>query len=515
MLVFFRNTVIMTLLLLIVATTIRAGESPKSDGLYKYIEQARMDWEIPGLAVAVVKDDSVVFVNGFGTREQGKNLPVDAHTLFAIASNSKVMTATMIGMLAERDSISLDEPVVHYLPGFRLYDAQATAKITLRDMLSHRSGLATFGGDLSAFGTTNSSAELLYRLRFQKPTTDFRTTYGYSNLMYLAAGTALEKVTGKTWRANILQRILQPLEMNETRTSVADLAVSRNHAVPHIRAGEKIITAPYDNVDNLAPAAAVISSVNDLSHWLRCQLADGEWKGKQVIPREVVMEVRKAHTLLRVSENSYQFNPNTHLRAYGLGWGLSDYRGRLLVNHTGGLNGMLSWVGLVPEENLGIAVLTNFDDQSLFSALPYWLIDQYLGGAVEDWSAKALDRHRKGLERAKKAEAETVAKRVAGTTPTHPLAQYTGQYENPLYGPMDIRVEDGRLVIDAGANPGISGELTHWQYNTFRCQWNDPVWDKSFVYFDLSDEGTIRQFRVSVRPDWIDTLEYTFTKTNE
>lgn len=481
-------------------------------GLDAYVEKALADWQIPGLAVAVVKNDSVALAKGYGVRDIRKSEPVDAHTLFAIASNSKAFTTAALGILVQEGKISWDDLVLKYLPEFQMYDPEATRKVTVRDLLCHRSGLATWGGDWAWWGSIYTREEALRRIRYQEPVYDLRTGYGYTNQMFLVAGEVILSVTGRTWDDFIAERFFRPLGMNRSNTSVKTLEKMANVAAPHLLAEGRLLPIPYLNVDNAGAAAAINSSVNDLAQWLRLQLAQGVFNGEQLLDSAVIEETRKPHTLRQVSAANRKFNPFTHFSLYGLGWDLSDYRGRLIVSHTGGLDGMFSYTGFMPEENIGVAVLTNREDHSLMQALALHVYDAYLGVDFQDWSARYLERNRRRDQIEREAHERLLAARVANTKPSHSLQYYAGSYHNDIYGEVKIELANDKLTLYPLAHPGITGALEHWQYNTFRCKWSSPVWQESFVYFELNDAGAVACFRVKVRPDWVDTLEYTFEK---
>jgi CubicO group peptidase (beta-lactamase class C family) len=482
------------------------------DGLDAYVEETMKLWDVPGAAVVVVKDDTVVFAKGFGVRHVADGGKVDADTLFAIGSNTKAFTATAIGLLVQEGRLSWDDPVLRYLPDFQMYDPLVTRKITIRDLLCHRGGLATFQGDLASFNSIYDRAEIIRRIRFIEPGYDFRAGFGYSNSMFLVAGEIIPRVTGTSWDDFIEQRFFEPLGMSRSNTSLAGLASAANVATPHGFDHGKVVPIANDSVDNMAPAGSINSSANDMAQWLLLQTGNGSHGGRQLVDPAVISETRKPHNLLQVDERSKKLNPSTHFSAYGLGWGLSDYEGRLVVSHGGGLDGMISHVALLPEEKLGVAVMTNFDSHALHRAVVNHVIDAYLGvpdRELEKSYAPLVEqvRGRQEHERAAREEA-----RVQGTSPSRPAEDYVGKYTSAVYGDAEITLEDGALTIHPKGHPRISGRLEHWQLDTFLCTWTDRVWDQSLVFFDLDDQAKVKKFRFTVRPEWIDTLEYVFVK---
>lgn len=504
--------------LLIIVWNVNSGQNVFAqtpaplDDIDAYIEKALTDWNIPGLAIAVVKDDKVVLAKGYGVREINKEEPVDANTIFVIASNTKAFTATALGLLVQEGKISWDDPVLKCLPDFQLYDPVATRKITIRDLLCHRAGLSTWGGDLTWDESIYDRAEVIRRIRFQEPVFDFRTGYRYTNLMFLTAGEIIPKVTGQSWDDFLAERFFKPLGMARTNTSVKNLAQMDNVAMPHMLYRGNLITLPFLDVDNVGPAASINSSANDLAQWLRLQLAMGYFNGEQLVDTMIIEETRKPHNLQQISATGKKLNPYTHFTAYGLGWRLNDYRGQLIVSHTGGLDGMFSYTGFIPEENLGVVVLTNREDHTLMRALSLYVFDRYLGAEFRDWSQAYLEVHNRQAEREKQEKAQQIAGRVSDSKPSLSPESYAGAYTDAVYGNAEIRLEQGKLKLYLSAHPQMLGELEHWQYDTFLCKWNKPTWDESFIYFDLNDEGNVATFRMQVRPDWIDTHEYEFRK---
>jgi hypothetical protein len=285
-----------------------------------------------------------------------------------------------------------------------------------------------------------------------------------------------------------------------------------NVATPHSLIGDEVIPVPYDLTDNHAPAGAINSCVKDMAEWLRLQLAYGWYDGRQLVDSTVICETRKSHTLIEITEEGRKVNPWTHFVTYGLGWVLADYEGRLVVYHTGGLDGMYSYTGFLPEEKLGVVVLTNRDSHNLMRAIAFDIYDRYLGAEFRDWSRRYYDAYEERLARREEEKRKREEARIEGTKPSHPLAQYSGEYEDAVYGPADVRMEKGILVLYPKAHPGITGTMEHWQFDTFLCTSSSRIWDESLVYFDLDDEGNVAEFRVTVRPDWIDTREYRFVR---
>ena len=490
------------------------GQTAELDQLDSYIKTAVKDWELPGLSIAIVKDDQVVYQKGFGRRSIKQQGQVDEHTLFAIASNTKAFTATALGLLVQEGKISWDDPVLKHMPEFQLYDPQVTRKITIRDLLCHRCGLGLWAGDLTWWDSIYDRKEVIRRIRFQKPVNDFRTTYTYTNLMFLVAGEIIPHVEGVSWDHFIRQRFFKALDMNRSTTSVKELADMDNVAIPHVITDGQLVTIDHQNVDNCAPAASINSSVSDLSNWVRLQLNNGMYGGKRVVDSNIILETRKPHAMMSVSEKSKQLNPSIHFATYGLGFRAHDYQGRLVITHTGGLDGMLSYIGFMPEENIGVIVLTNSDEHSLHRAIPLYVFDLLLGIDGEDWSKVYLDDFNENKKQSREQEKQRLVEKAKGTRPTLALEKYTGTYTSDVYGTASIYQADGKLKIKLSAHPKFEGILTHWHYDTFLAKWDHRLWRENYVYFKFDGHGKLKKFLMSIRPDWIDTLEYTFVRND-
>lgn len=476
-------------LLAAVASPARAQkQSGALTGLDAYIEQARAAWGVPGVAVAVVKDDSVVFAKGFGVREVGKPDAVDARTIFAIGSSTKAFTAAAVGMMVDEGKLKLDDPAAKYLPGFEMYDPYVSRELTVRDMLTHRSGLAR--GDLLWISGLYDRDEILRRVRYIEPSWSFRARFGYQNIMYLGAGQIVAHVSGESWDDFIAERIFRPLGMTSSSTSITALAGQADVATPHGEDDGRTITVPFRNVDFIAPAGSINSNVLDMAKWLRLQLGRGSFGGRQLIQAKTLEEMWTPQTL--VGDAGFQRTaPDSHFLAYGMGWFLHDYHGVELVEHGGNIDGMTALVALVPEERLGLVVLTNLDHTTLPTAIFYRVVDAYLGRPATDWSKRFLDLRAAGEKAAAERERKMEAARVTGTTPSLALDAYAGTYSDEAYGDAQVRAENGKLVL--GYGPAFTGDLEHWQYDTFRVTWRQPgarvLVGKTFATFALDAAG--------------------------
>jgi CubicO group peptidase (beta-lactamase class C family) len=482
-------------------------------GFDTYVRKALKDWGCPGLAIAIVKNDSVVFAKGYGVRQIGNPASVDEKTIFGIASCSKAFTAASIAMLVDEKKLRWDDPATRYLDGFQLYDPFVTRELTVRDLLSHRSGLPAFGGDLIWWGSTYSRDETLRRIRFVKPATSFRSRYAYQNIMFIAAGQVVSVVAGKPWEEFVKERIFVPLRMQSSTTSVKALEGVEDKATPHMRVDGKTRAIDWRNLDNGAPAAGINSNVLDMAHWIRLQLGHGIFEGKRIFSTAVSEEMWSPQTIIPSStpEPPLPSFLKGHFNAYGLGWSLGEYRGRFFVRHYGEDDGMSSVVGLLPEENLGVVILTNLHVTTLHTALLYRILDAYLKARPEDWCALYLNVRTNEESKAAAEAASAENTRARNSQPSLPLSGYAGKYSNTTYGEATVVEEGGKLVVRLSASPTYIGDLEHWQYDTFLSRWRDPVAEKTFISFTLNAAGEVDEMKLKVA-DYIDFGEYLFKR---
>ncbi|MDQ2746068.1 MAG: serine hydrolase [Acidobacteriota bacterium] len=464
-----------------------------------YAEKVRTDWNVPGFAVGIVKDDKVVFLKGYGVRELNKPDKVDEHTLFAIASNSKAFTAASLAILVDQGKLNWDDKVIKYLPDFQMYDSYVTGEMTVRDLVSHRSGLDTFSGDLLWYETTYTNDEILRRVRFLKPTYGFRAGYGYSNVMFIAAGRVVEKVSGKPWAQFVRENILTPIGMNETKTSIFDYKTGDNVAVPHNESGGKLRALPQGNVDGAAGAVRLNSSVSDMTKWLRLQLGRGKFDGKQIFSERQSGEMWSPNTPIKTNPFPAKDAPTQIFSAYGMGWFLQDYRGRKIIQHSGGLDGMISQTAMMPSENLGLVVLTN-SETGVISVMMNKIFDVFLNVEPKrDWSAERLKRAADGKLKSAEADAKIVAARIPNTKPTLPLSSYAGKYTDQLYGDATIAEENGKLVLRFTQSPNFVADLESWNYDTFQIHWRPSVsynFPRGFVTFTIDKNGATDEMKI-------------------
>ena len=438
----------------------------------KYIQKASADWEVPGMAVAIVKDGEIIFSKGFGVLEEGKKHKVDENSLFAIASNTKAFVSASLAHLVWEKKINWNDKVVSYLPYFELYDNYSTNETTLKDILSHRTGLGTFSGDVIWYKSEYSAEEVIKHAKYVPQAYSFRAGYGYSNLMFITAGEVINAVTGMPWDKFIESHIFKPLEMNRSVTTIKNLASLGNVASPHKSIEGTITPIAWTNWDNMGAAGGIISNVEDMSKWMILQMKNGVAGKDTIFSPESQRDMWTPQNSFKVSSRSQKNIPSKHFSAYGLGWGIWDYKGRKVVSHGGGYDGMYSRVTMIPEENLGVVVLTN-SMTGVSNPVTMKAIDYILGTGDRDWSEEALPRARKYSEYKEKRIVKRLEARVEGTKPSVELAEVVGNYADKLFGEVTVELENGSLVMKFTNAPHLNADLSHWHFNTYKIEWKE------------------------------------------
>lgn len=466
-------------------------------GLDAYVNRAMATWKVPGLALAIVRNDSVIYVKGYGVRSIESKAPVDGHTVFAIGSDTKAFTGALVAMMVTDGKMRYDDPITRYLPQFEMYDPWVTREATIRDALTHRIGLNQH--DAVWYGTHLSPDELVHRLRFIKPDFSFRSKFGYSNMMYVVAGDAAAAAAGESWSALIHDRIFVPLGMTSSNTSVTDLVGQSNVAIPHGQAHDTIYTMPYRNVDDVAPAGAVNSNAIDMAQWLRFQLAGGVYNGKRLVGAQPFLENHTSQTIMGTTPPAASVGGLSQLLTYGMGWIVTDYRRHQLLMHDGGIDGMHSFVGMLPEQHFGVIMLTNLNVSGVVAPLRQWIFDHELGvNPVPDWSAdmhRAAARGEAAMDASRRARD---AQREPNTQPSLPLTAYTGTYGDSTFGTVTVALVEGKLTLTRG---DLTGVLTHWHHDVFQADWNIRWIESSFVEFAVGPLNRVDTLTVDVLGD--------------
>jgi CubicO group peptidase (beta-lactamase class C family) len=477
------------------------------DSLDKYIARGIKDWDVPGLSIVIVKDGQIALMKGYGVRDLQSQKPVDENTLFMIASNTKLFTGTALALLETRGSLSLNDKITKYFPEYRLYDTITTKLVTIRDMLTHRIGTKTFQGDFTFWNTSLSREEIMKRMRLLKPTQIFRQDYGYCNSCFMTAGQVIPVVTGQQWENFVQDSIIVPLEMNSTMVLSTGIEKQSNVAIPYTTSyTSKLKQVPFDNWNNLAPAASIISNVNDLSHWLLMQLDSGRYNGKRILPWPTLQKTRDINIITSSRKSSVY---PMHFRGYGLGLNVADYNGRQVYWHTGGAGGMVSNVCFVPEEKLGIAILTNNDNQNFFELLRYQILDAYLGVPYLNRSLSQLSAFKNGMQQ-QVNEISNWKARVKGNKPELPLASYAGRYTNDLYGNITVSQIGNQLKINFGTKPDLSATLDYMDSGEWLMQYNNIEYGVFAISFDIVNRK-VRSITTR-QNEFVEYDPYTFTK---
>lgn len=472
-----------------------------------YVDATRKQFDVPGIAVAIVKDGRIVLEMGSGVRKLGDPKKVDAHTQFAIASNTKAFTAASLAILADENKLDMNDRVVDRLPWFQMSDPFVTREMRIRDLLAHRSGLSLGAGDLLYWPATSyTTREVVQRLRYVPLTNSFRAEYAYDNILFAVAGLVVEEVSGKPWADFVRDRIFVPLGMTESQT----------HAPTTIGPNDDIATghAKFDFKDlkpvgpmswsNNPSAGGIYSSVHDLSKWLTMQLAGGTYTDAAGKSQRLFSEKRQAEmwsliTPIRIPEPSVPelkaARPN--FSGYGEGWFVSDYRGHKLVWHTGGWPGMVSRVTMVPDLKLGIVVLTNQESGAAFQAVTMRALDAFTDAPKTDWIAAYAAGVKKAEGNADDSMKTHEAARMKGTKPSLPLDGYVGTYRDPWYGDVKVSRQGGKLFMTFTKTAQLTGTLEPWQHDTFIAHWDDRSLNgDAFVNFALDPDGKVREIRM-------------------
>nr|WP_218669327.1 serine hydrolase [Massilia sp. KIM] len=466
----------------------------------------------PGMAIAIVEHGKTTFARGFGVRRLGETALVDADTLFPIGSTTKAITVAALATLVDERKLHWDDRVTEHLPGFQMYDSWVTREITIRDLLSHRSGLGLGAGDLLFVPRSNvSRPETVRRIRYLKPATSFRSSYGYSNLMYVVAGQLLENVSGQRWEDYVRAKVLQPAGMIVSTTDNADNFATANRAFPHARmgggdrggirgAGVQVGLDERDDLGrNAAPAGGIASSANDLARWLQVQLGAGSTiDGKRIFSAATHAEMWTPTTAIPIPAVPSDLNETQpKFSAYGLGWNVVDYRGARMIWHGGAVFGFKTAVVILPDNKVGFAISINSEDGELVRGLLYELADHYLGARRRDWPAR-FETHKK--TEVQKAHAALKARHNA-STPTGalvPANNLVGTYADPWYGNIEITSASQGLRIDFKSTPRMAGKLDHWEYSTWITHFDDPALEPAYLSFGFDKDGKVD--RITLKP---------------
>jgi CubicO group peptidase (beta-lactamase class C family) len=426
---------------------------------------------------------------------------VDENSLFGIGSNTKAFTTASLAMLVDEKKIAWDDPVQKYLPWFQLYDPYVTRELTIRDLLTHRSGMGLGAGDLMYFPhSTYTRDEILRRIRYIKPASSFRSRYAYDNALYMAAGQIIPAVTGQSWDDFVRDRIFKPLGMSSSNTSISGLVKGTDVALPHTTIDGKltpVTPGDIDDIDNIAPAGSINSNVAEMAKWVQLQLNHGQIAGgPRLFSEAQSREMWTGQTILPINPNppAALAKLKPMFAEYALGWSARDYLGHKLVGHTGGVLGYVTRVMLVPDQQLGVVILTNAEEGAAFDSVLFHILDHYLQQPATDWIAAYKQARDKTVADARETESKAASSRDANSHPSLPLPKYMGIYHDAWYGPATIRNDAGKLVLSFDHSPTMIGELEPWQYDTFKTHWRDRTIPDAYVTFALKADGAIDHF---------------------
>lgn len=455
------------------------------------VEKVMRSFDVPGIAVGVVKDGKLIHAKGYGVRSLQTKLPTTERTLFGIASNSKAFTAAALGILVDRGKISWNDKVRDYIPEFKLYDPYVTEHFTIKDLLTHRSGLGLGAGDLMFFPDSSDFTlkDIIYNLRFLEPVSEFRTKYDYDNNLYIVAGEVIARVSGKSWDDFVEENIMRPLGMTETAGSFDRLPSTKDVIDAHAPVNGKVQVIARSTLRSGHAAGGINSNIVDLSKWVTCLLNGGEYGNKKrIFSPSVAKELWTPQTIIPVSNpGPYQ----VHFSSYGLGFFLSDVKGKLQATHTGGLEGMVTQITLIPEIQLGIIVLTNQQEGGAFVTIANQIKDGYLGATGIDWHTTILANRNSQIQEAKKiTDSINVEIEKATRASSQQTKSYFGEYRDNWMGDVRIYEKDGKPWLSMKRSPKLTGQLYPYKGNTMVVRWNDRSMDAdAFVSFGLDEEG--------------------------
>jgi len=464
------------------------------EGFKDYVKAVMEDWKVPGTAIGIIKGNDVIFKEGFGYKDINNQQRVTPETIFAIGSATKAFTTTAMGLLADDGEMTWDEPLRNYMPEFKLYDGFASDKVTPRDIVCHRTGLPRH--DLMWHGSSFTRKEIIERIQFLQPSKDFRSHMQYQNIMYAAAGYLIEKISGQTWEEFVAERIFKPLEMKNSNFSVRDTQKASDYAKPYADIEGEIKEVPFRNLDAMGPCGSINSSVLDMCNWIKLQLNSGKFDEKIIISEE---NTKQIHTPQMVIDKwgTVEFKELPYI-SYGLGWFIQPYRGYNMIHHGGNIDGFSALVSFMPEEKLGIVILTNMNVTLLPKIITYNLYDRLLGLDQIDWNDRLKTAYKKILGEKDDKNGRIKAKRKENTKPSHPIEDYIGEYEHPGYGKLGILYDKEKLHLKYNGRTIV---FEHYHYDIFKMDYDtgDEV-DTFLVSFITDREGNIARLYIPFEP---------------
>lgn len=493
-----RNFFLSALLLCTITASAQKITDSRLKGLDTFALRVLKDWNAPGVSIAIVEKNKVIFAGGFGYRDAEKKLPVTAQTQFAIGSCTKAFTNLLLGQLVNEDKADLDKPINNYYPELVFFNDYTTQHATIRDLMTHRTGLPRH--DMSWYGSDASRDEMVHRIRYLEPNAELRSIYQYNNFMYLALGMTAAKISGRSWEENIRERILKPLNMQHTTLSVNELAKVTDRALAYKSGKKQLTVIPYRDLDAIAPAGAINSCASDMANWLITWINGGRFEGKEIIPASY----RTQAISLQIPSGSglpSKKMPGNYMNGYGLGWGIYGYQGHYLVEHSGGIDGFITSTSFFPMDSIGVFVVSNQTEPT--NIIRHFISERLLGLKVRDLNGEMVAARDKNLADPQQQENVDSARRVNGTKPSHALADYAGRYENKGYGIARLFTERDTLWIDynSAKDQKITEYLEHYHYDIFRVRSlkaEEPETETSKIRFITGTNGKVESFDVSL-----------------
>jgi CubicO group peptidase (beta-lactamase class C family) len=461
-----------------------APQKPALDGLDDFITQVMKDWKVPGLAITVVQDGKVILTKGYGNRDSQRKLPVTPNTLFCIASMTKSFVVTELGTLVDEGKLDWDKPVYDYLQDFRMYDSVVTERLTPRDLVTHRSGLPRH--DLTWYSNADiTRKEMVERLRYLQPSRDLRERFQYNNLMYMTAGYLGGVLNGTDWETAVRQRVLTPLGMTNTNFSVLDSQKSSDFAQPYRKAKEEVKLIPFYVQGAVGPAGEINTTAEEISHYLLFQLNKGKYGDKQILSESNAVQMQSPQMVIQGTPQFAELGENS----YGMGFGVTQYRGHKMVSHGGAIDGFRSELAFLPNEKIGVVVFVNLDGTSMPNVIVYNVLDRLLGLDPVPWNQRFLEVEKKSEQSEEEAKKRGFTAPTPGTHPSHDLKDYVGEYENPGYGRVTIEAQGESFLMKINR---LSSPLKHFHYDVFSVP-EDPLnpLENQKVIFHTDVNGTI------------------------
>ena len=477
----------------------------KLQGIDDLAAKAMGEWKVPGLALGIVKDGKLIYAKGYGFRDVEHKLPVNTDTLFAIGSISKSFTSLAFAMLNDEGKVDWDKPVRTYLPEFQLFDPVAGERATPRDLFAHRSGLPRH--DIVWYSSDFSRPDMVSRLRYLKPTKDFRSAYQYNNLTIMTMGYLEGKLTGLGWEGTIRDKIFSPLGMTHSDLSVNDIEKTDNHALPYELKKEAVRQVPFHNIDAIGPAGSINSSIADMSHYLTFQLGDGKYEGKQLVSESNLRLMHSAQTSMPALPPPFSF-PELGNFSYGLTWVVTAYRGHNLVWHNGGIDGFYALLSMLPDDHMGVVILTNMPGQFAPEILAYNVYDRLLGLDQVPWLTRFKDLETKQKKQEEESKKNKVSDKKPGTHPSHDWKDYAGNFENPGYGMIKIAQKGDAFELtlnNLGPYP-----LVHYHYDVFQIPEDaDTPASGELFQFHMDKKGDIHSVSAALEPSLQEDIVFT------